>query len=327
MFAAIRLGRSVCFALLLFLPVASDTVLLKNGNTIEGEVTEKGDVYEILTSDGTKTVKKSDVGGLVKSSKNKPKETSPKAENPASSTASTDARKPTALERTLEEAQKAFERKRYTEARTMATRIVKQAPDSLEAVEAKALLDQIPHPDGRLICGFDSANEVDKWRIEKFMNYTVVFTLTTEKPEVFEGTGAVRLGLTRDPDYTTGAVIMELGNFDEKKFRGLSFWVFQHQPSPGRLEAAFIRPNQERLVWVDKHFGGSEMGACIYFATPLNFTGWKQFKIPATSFQSRGAEGVSNKITWPNVGALVFYDASRKGIDCVIDSVRFIESE
>jgi len=322
-----RTGPPMLAALLLALPAAADTVLLKDGKTLEGEVVDTGDAYEIRTADGMKTVKKSDVGGIVKSAKDKPKTISPAETPPSTLTNTTDPRKPSAHERALEEAKKAVERKRYAEARTIATRIVKQAPDSLEAVEAKALLDRIPHPDGRLVCGFDSAAEIDRWRIEKFLRYTVGFSLTTEKMEVREGEGAVRLSLTRDPDYTTGAAILELGNFDETKFLGLSFWVFQHQPSPGRLEAAFIRANQPQLVWVDKHFGGSEMGACLYFATPLNFAGWKQFKVPATSFQSRGAEGVSNKIAWRDVGALVFYDASRKGIDCVIDSLRFIEKE
>ncbi len=244
----------------------------------------------------------------------------------ASSSSKPGSDRPSPAERMLDEARKAVERKRYTEVRTIARRIIEQYPDSLEAFEARAILEEIPHPDGRLVCGFDSAGEIGAWRVEKFYRHPVTWKLNAEKMAVREGEGSVQLGLTRDPDYTTGAAILELDDFDPKRFRGLSFWVFQVQPSGGRLEVAFIRPNQKRLVWVDRYFGGSEMGACLYYATPLNFRGWKQFKIPAAAFKARGASGVRGKITWYDAGALVFYDASRKGIDCFIDSLRFIET-
>jgi hypothetical protein len=121
-------------------------------------------------------------------------------------------------------------------------------------------------------------------------------------------------------------VVLELGDFDEKRFRGLSFWIHQARPSPGRLEVAFIRPGQKRLPFIDR-WGGSEMGACIYRAIPLDFVGWKQVRIPASAFRTRGATGSRGKIGWRDVGALVLYDASRKGVDVVIDGLRFLEAD
>jgi hypothetical protein len=302
---------------------------MKTGKQYKGDVVEKGDTYVITTADGTHTVKKSDVGGIVKTGKSSgPKKTGGDL-SPVSSPSNggSEPKRSSAAERMLDDAKKAVERSRFREARTIATRIVKQYPDSLEAFEAKALLEDLPHPDGRLICGFDSVGDLQAWRIEKFLRHPVTWKLSNEKVAIREGEGSAQLGFTRDPDYTTGAVILELDDFDPKRFRGLSLWVFQPQPSGGRLELAFIRPDQQRLVWVDAGFGGSEMGACIYYAVPMNsFRGWKQFKIPAQAFKPRGASGVRGKISWYDVGALVLYDASRKGIDCYVDSLRFIET-
>jgi hypothetical protein len=233
----------------------------------------------------------------------------------------------TTSEQWLAEAKKAADGKRFSEARSTATKIMKQYPTSPEAAEAKTLLDTWPHPDGRLVCGFDNRNDLRMWRVERFLRTNMTFEITTDPKEIKEGEGACHLSFPRDPDYTTGAIILELGKIDLAVFKGLSLWIFEYQPQSGHLELAFIRPNQSELPWIDKHFGGSNLGACLYRTIPLDFVGWKQVKVAVSEFQARGAEGASNKITWRDAGALVLYDNSRRGIDIFIDSLRFLEAE
>jgi hypothetical protein len=224
----------------------------------------------------------------------------------------------------LADARKMADAKRATEARTIAARLLKQYPDTPAAEEAQTLLNTLPHPDGRLVSGFDTEADLKAWHV--YRPRLVKLAPVAEPKEIYEGKGAARMTVTRDTDHTTGAIILELGKFDETRFRGLSLWIYQAQPSPGRLEVAFIRGKQESLTWVSEE-GDSEIGACLYWATPLNFTGWRQFKVSAQQFLPRGSGGVSGKITWRDVGAVVIYDAARKGMDVVLDSLRFIELE
>jgi hypothetical protein len=233
---------------------------------------------------------------------------------------------PTSAEKMLADARKAAEARRYADARYLVARILTQYPGSSAAAEAQALVDALPHPDGRLVCGFESGADLRTWRVVNPYKQNLTFELVSDPKRVREGKSAAHLTLTRDPDYTTGAIVMELGRFDEARFKAVSFWLYQAQPSPGRLEVAFIRPNQQCLPWIDR-WGGSELGACLYRTIPLDFAGWKQVRIAMPEFQARGASGSNGRITWQDAGALVLYDASRKGLDVVIDSVRFLEAE
>lgn len=219
----------------------------------------------------------------------------------------------------LADARRAAERKNYSEASSLASRVVKQYAGTPMASEAQALLESLPNPDGRLVNGFDTEEEMGKWKTVAPYR-PVSFVHTTEAKEMHEGQGAGRLMLERDPDYTTGAIVLELGDFDENRFKGLSIWLYQPQPSPGRLEIAFIRPKQQRLPFIDP-WGGSELGNCLYRPVELNFSGWRQIKVPAGAFQVRGT------IAWRQVGSLVIYDASRKGLEVILDSLRFQEAE
>jgi hypothetical protein len=224
----------------------------------------------------------------------------------------------------LADARKLAEGKRGADARTIAARVIKQYPGTPAADEAQALMDTLPHPDGRLVSGFDTEADVAAWEVHR--HRLVKLALTSEPKEINEGRGAARMTVLRDLGHSTGAIVLQLGQFDETRFRGLSLWLFQAQPSPGRLEIAFIRGKLETPPWISED-GDSEMGACFYFATPLNFVGWRQIKVTAQQFLPRGSGGVSGKITWRDVGAVVIYDAARKGMDVVLDSLRFIEVE
>jgi hypothetical protein len=99
-----------------------------------------------------------------------------------------------------------------------------------------------------------------------------------------------------------------------------------YKPQPGRLEFAFIRTAEGRLPWVDGPFGGSELGNCIYCATTVAWTGWREVKMPVAAFQQRSGRGGNVKPKWTDVGSLVLCDATRKGLDIRIDSLRMIEA-
>jgi hypothetical protein len=232
----------------------------------------------------------------------------------------------TQADRWLADARKALEGRRIPDARYIASRILQQYAGTPAAEEAQALLDALPHPDGRLVSGFESPADLRAWTLVNPYKKNAVFELVTDPKRVKEGKGAAHLSLPRDPDYTTGALVMELDAFDESRFKGISFWLYQERPSPGRLEVAFIRPNQTALPWIDR-WGGSELGACLARAIPLDFAGWKKVTIAMPEFLARGATGSSGKIGWRDAGALVVYDASRKGIDVVIDGLRILESD
>jgi hypothetical protein len=233
---------------------------------------------------------------------------------------------PTSLseaDRLLDEAKKAIEKKQYTTARTSLDRILKQHADESAATEAKTLLESIPHPDGRLVCGFDKSEDLKAWRVIRGPR-PITFDLSTIPGEFKEGSGAAKLSLGKDNEYATGAIVKDFDKFDEKRFRGVSLWIYQKSPSPGRLEVAFIRPKQGQLPWADR-YSRNELGSCYQATIPLGFTGWQQIKLPMAQFQQRGGSG--GKIAWSEVGAIVLYDSSRKGIDILLDSLRFIEAD
>lgn len=216
----------------------------------------------------------------------------------------------------LEQARQAAERKKHAEAWTLASRVVKQFPGTPVAAEAQALLDTLPHPDGRLVCGFDSDADLKAWKVFRRGNTDIRFDLTTDEKEVHEGKGAAHFALGKSGIFASETVVLELGDFDEARFRGISLWVFVPLPSQGRLQIAFIRPKQTTIYWSGRLFA-----ECLYRDVDLNWTGWRQVKIPAAEFQSRG------KFTWPQAGALMIYDASDRGCDVILDSLRILEAE
>ena len=221
----------------------------------------------------------------------------------------------------LADARQYAERKRYDDARYAAAQAVKLAPDTPVAREAEALLEVLPHPDGRLVCGFESPADLHLW--SPYAGYSGTgfhFAPATEPSEIREGKGAARLTLGKNVNYSNGAITLEMADFDETRFRALSIWVFQSQVSSSRMEFAFIRGKLGRLPFPDS-YGASELGDCFYRVLPMNFSGWRQVKFAAGEFQQRG------RIAWREVGALVIYEPSRKGMDVLLDSLRFAEVE
>ena len=221
----------------------------------------------------------------------------------------------------LADARQYAERKRYDDARYAAAQAVKLAPDTPVAREAEALLEVLPHPDGRLVCGFDSPADLRLWT--PYPGYSGVgfhFEVATEPAEIREGKGAARLTLGKNVNYSNGAITLQLPDFDETRFRAISIWVFQSQPTASRMEFTFIRGKLTHIPWPDS-YGASEITDCYYRVLPMNFAGWRQVKLLASEFQQRG------RITWREVGALVVYEPSRKGMEVLLDSLRFAEAE
>jgi tetratricopeptide (TPR) repeat protein len=221
----------------------------------------------------------------------------------------------------LADARQYAERKRFDDARYAAVQAVKLAPDTPIAREAEALLEILPHPDGRLVCGFDSPADLRLWT--PYTGYSGTgfhFAPATEPGEIHEGKGAARLTLGKNANYSNGAISLQLADFDENRFRAISIWVFQSQVSSSRMEFAFIRGKLGHIPWPDS-YGASEITDCYFRVVPMNFAGWRQVKLPAGEFQQRG------RITWREVGALVIYEPSRKGMDVLLDSLRFVEAE
>jgi tetratricopeptide (TPR) repeat protein len=221
----------------------------------------------------------------------------------------------------LADARAFAERKRYDDARYAAQQVLKLAPDTPVAREAEAFLETIPHPDGRLVCGFESATDLKRWTPYAGYSGTGFQFLPTAEPGEFrEGKGAARLTLGKNANYSNGAITLEMADFDEARFRALSVWVFQSQISASRMEFAFIRGKLGRIPFPDS-YGASEVSDCFYRVLPMNFNGWRQVKFAASEFQQRG------RITWSEVGALVIYVPSRKGFEILLDSLRFAEVE
>ncbi len=223
--------------------------------------------------------------------------------------------------RKLAEARQAVERGRFDDARYRLEQIVKGHPDAPLGREAERILAELPHPDGRLICGFDTARDMGRWYAYKgYENPVFSFELTTEKPLVREGEGAAHWVAGKNPAYSNGGLVIRVDQFDPARFRGLSLWAFQARPGAGSLEFAFVRGRgKEESAWPGT-YRAEDIDNCLYRALPLNWAGWRQFKFAAAEFKVRG------RITWREAERLVLYEPSRKGVDLVLDSLRLVES-
>jgi tetratricopeptide (TPR) repeat protein len=222
--------------------------------------------------------------------------------------------------RKLAEARKAIERERFDDARYRLEQIVKKHPDLPLGEEAAKLLAGLPHPDGRLVNGFDTAEDLRRcYAYKGYVNKVFSFQLATEKARIREGAGAAHWISSKNPAYSNGGIVMPFA-IDTARFRGISIWAFQPRPSAGRLEFAFVRPRPKGESAWPGSYRAEDIDNCIYRMLPLNWVGWRQFKFAAREFKVRG------QITWRDVGRLVIYEPTRKGVDIVLDSLRVVEA-
>ncbi len=215
---------------------------------------------------------------------------------------------------------KAVKDAKTDEAFLMCNRLLRTFPDAPEAVEAQWLVGTLPHPDGRLVCGFDLPEDLKAWRFHGISKSRMAFSLSRDDKEIKEGWASCHLTFPPDPPDSTAALILELADFNGAALKGISFWLFQPLPSPGELEVAFVHGRTKDLGWVKKLGSARPLDQCLYTRVPLKFTGWRKVTIPAADFKPRGGP-----VDWKDVGALVLYDAKREGMGMVIDGLRFQE--
>jgi hypothetical protein len=230
----------------------------------------------------------------------------------------------TAAGRLMIDIRKAVEAQKTPEVHTMANRLLKTFPDAPETAEAQWLVDTLPHPDGRLVCGFDKPDDLKKWRLVQLSRSRMTFSISTESAEVREGRGSCHLSFPPDPPDSAGALVLDLPDFDGTKFKGLSLWLYQYLASPGQLEFAFVPGGSKELSWSRKFNGVSDLNTCLAKAVPMKFSGWKHLVIPAAEFLPRPGKA-GGTVEWKDVGALVVYDRSREGVGVILDSLRFQE--
>jgi outer membrane biosynthesis protein TonB len=230
----------------------------------------------------------------------------------------------TAAGRLMIDIRKAVEAQKNPEVHTMANRLLKTFPDAPETAEAQWLVNTLPHPDGRLVCGFDKLEDLQMWRLVQLSRSRMTFSISTESSEVREGRGSCHLSFPPDPPDSSGALVLDLPDFDGTKFKGLSLWLYQYLASPGQLEFAFVPSTPKDLSWTRKFNGVSDLNTCLVKAVSMKFSGWKHLVIPATEFLPRPGKGGA-AVDWKDVGALVVYDRSREGVGVILDSLRFQE--
>ena len=201
-----------------------------------------------------------------------------------------------------------------------ANRLLRTFPDASETEEAQALVETLPHPDGRLVCGFDRVEDIRKWRFSQIAKSRMTFSISTEAEEIKEGRGSCHLTFPSDAPDSKGALVLELPGFNGAKLKAVSCWLHQSMPSPGTLEIAFVRASAKEPDWVKAYNKTAELTGCLAKAVPMKFTGWKRLVIPVAELQARGAAP-----EWKDAGTLVLYDRSREGLGVVLDRLRFLE--
>jgi hypothetical protein len=78
-----NLAAVIAISLFVSAPVYADVVILKDGSSVEGEVVEKGDTYEVKSPYGTMTIRKSDVQKVSKEAGTIEAESAPASPLPA----------------------------------------------------------------------------------------------------------------------------------------------------------------------------------------------------------------------------------------------------
>jgi hypothetical protein len=238
-----------------------------------------------------------------------PKPVSFKAPNPATSAG-----------KLMLDIRKLVEGQKTADAFQASNRLLRTFPDAPETEEAQALVETLPHPDGRLICGFDRVEDVRKWRFSQIAKSRMTFSISTEAQEIREGRGSCHLTFPSDAPDSKGALVLELPGFNGAKLKAVACWLQQSMPSPGTLEFAFVRGGTKEPDWVKSYNKTAELTGCLAKAVPMKFTGWKRLVIPVAEFQARGAAP-----EWKDAGTLVLYDRSREGLGVVLDGLRFLE--
>ena len=207
----------------------------------------------------------------------------------------------------LKQAEALAQKRQVREAMALAGKVIKDYPDSKAADAAKAFLLTLPHPDGRLVNGFDAP--ADLRGAAKSPNAEIA--AVADPAHVREGAGAVRIRLAARPAPAGGAAPPRDGAIAGFKLdpallaraKAINFWVRGTGDQPGQVlfccYSAFPR---------DYYFAEFRIGPA-----------WRQVRLPVTAFAAEGTPG------WGAINLVSFSYFGAGTVEFVVDSLRVEE--
>ena len=302
------------------LPAAgdADTVILWDGQVIEGTVQDKGEAWHVETPTMIYAVAKTAVREIRRSGAQEaavgavPAVPAPAAPAPAAASSPALSTAPKAIAFTdkvgntpppaqlLREAEEAAGRKTFGYARECLKLILKFHPNSTEAARARALMREVPDEDGRLLLGFDSAGETQAQFVGKGRHEV---QWINDPKVVPDGEGAARILLQGGPH---AKFPISPQTFDTLK--SVNFWVWSEAPIVGMTGTTYI------VLYTDdpKDF--------MQASFQLKGDGvWRKIKVDAGRFKKR-TKNEGRRFT-----AVGFWNPSPELRDFIVDEVRFIE--
>jgi len=284
-------------------PASADTIVLRDGQVLEGKVTEKEGEVHIETPTMIYAVSRGDVKEIKRT------EAAAEAKSPAlAATASASAASPVSTKNgtappadLLKQAEEAAARKTFGTARVALRLLLKFHPDSPEVPRAKSLLRDIPEEDGRILLGFDSEAET----MAQFQGRGKRREVTWIKdPKIApDGAGAAHIVLQGGVHAKFPIPAQTLSTM-----KTVNFWVWSEAPIVGMTGTTYI---------------------CLYTDDPGDFLSasfqirgdgvWRQVSIDAGRFK-RWKDSTGRRFT-----AMGFWNPSPELRDILVDEIRVTE--
>jgi hypothetical protein len=284
---------------------AADTLVLRDGQVLEGKVTERDGEIHIETPTMIYAVSKSDVKEIKRADAGA--SAVPAAAGAAIAPKPAAAAPPVATKNgtlppaeLLKQAEEAASRKTFGTARTALQLLLRFHPDASEVPRAKSLLRDIPEEDGRLILGFDSAAETSaqfQGRGRREVHWV------SDKNVVPHGEGAAHIVLQRGVHAKFPIPSQTLATM-----KTVNFWVWAEAPIVGMTGTTYF---------------------CLYTDDPGDFLSasfqvrgdgvWRQMSIDAGRFK-RHKDTTGRRFT-----AAGFWNPSPELRDIIVDEVRVTE--
>ncbi len=292
--------------------VEADLLRLKDGRTLEGPVTDRGNAVDIQTPQGTVTVQKENVQEWKKD----PAPAAPKAGGTEGKDPGQEA---VAL---VEAAGKAIERKSYAEAKRILERVVKQHADTAAADKARETLATMPTALGRLVLGLERPTEARAVWTSKLGKVQeggrVQVEHITDDKRIRQGLGAARIVI----DGNTGATLVKFAIPEQslEKLRMVSFWMWSeaklHQKRTMKL-VLFSPGTQEAPNFFDANIVGADAN------------GWKLVQVQRGQFKGEGggfaADFQNGRPDWKKIDGIGFLLPVENYRDFILDDVRILD--